>query len=122
VCSSDLIKLWGEAGIAVATVMLTIVLLIFGEVTPKTLAANFPEKIAFPASVILLPLLKVLYPVVWLINLITSAVLRLSGQRSNATANDHLSREELRTLVHEAGVRIPKRQIGRAHVCTPVTS
>src|SRR5690606_40307803 len=52
------IKLWGEAGIAVATVMLTIVLLIFGEVTPKTLAANFPEKIAFPASVILLPLLR----------------------------------------------------------------
>lgn len=103
------IKLWGEAGIAVATIALTIVLLIFGEVTPKTLAANFPEKIAFPASYILRPLLKVLYPLVWLINLVTGVVLRLVGSRSNLASSDHLSREELRTLVHEAGGLIPKR-------------
>lgn len=103
------VQLWGEAGIAVATIILTIVLLIFGEVTPKTLAASSPEKVAFPASFVLLPLLKVFYPAVWLINLISGAVLRLIGHQPNTADNDHLSREELRTLVHEAGVRIPSR-------------
>ncbi|TNE97593.1 MAG: DUF21 domain-containing protein, partial [Gammaproteobacteria bacterium] len=47
------IELWGDAGIAIATLLLTVVILIFAEVTPKTLAALFPEKIAFPASFIL---------------------------------------------------------------------
>ena len=55
------IRVWGDAGIAIATILLTIVILIFAEVTPKTLAALFPEKIAFPASYILGPLLKILY-------------------------------------------------------------
>src|SRR5690606_11965053 len=58
---------------------------------------------------ILRPLLKVLYPLVWLINLVTGVVLRLVGSRSNLASSDHLSREELRTLVHEAGGLIPKR-------------
>lgn len=103
------VQLWGDSGVAIATLGLTIVLLIFGEVTPKTLAANSPEKFAFPASFVLLPLLKVLYPVVWLVNLVSSALLRLTGIQAGQPANDHLSRDELRTIVHEAGVRIPQR-------------
>lgn len=103
------IRIWGDAGIAIATVLLTIVILIFAEVTPKTLAALFPEKIAFPASHILGPLLKLLYPVVWAVNLFTGGILKLIGVSANDTANDHLSREELRTLVNEAGALIPAK-------------
>lgn len=103
------IRIWGDAGIAIATLLLTIVILIFAEVTPKTLAALFPEKIAFPASHILGPLLKVLYPVVWLVNLFTGVILKLIGASAKDMAHDHLSREELRTLVNEAGALIPSK-------------
>ena len=94
------IRLWGDAGIAIATVLLTIVILIFAEVTPKTLAALFPEKIAFPASYVLGPLLKILYPVVWSVNLFTTAILRVMRISQDDDRSDHLSREELRTLVN----------------------
>lgn len=103
------IRIWGDAGIAIATLLLTIVILIFAEVTPKTLAALFPEKIAFPASYALGPLLKAMYPVVWLVNLFTGAILKLIGVSAEDAANDHLSREELRTLVNEAGALIPSK-------------
>ncbi|MBU2875867.1 HlyC/CorC family transporter [Marinobacter salexigens] len=103
------IRIWGDTGIAIATLLLTIVILIFAEVTPKTLAALFPEKIAFPASYILGPLLKVLYPVVWAVNLFTGAILRILRISPNDAASDHLSREELRTLVNEAGALIPAK-------------
>ncbi|PXX90233.1 magnesium/cobalt efflux protein [Marinobacter vulgaris] len=103
------IRIWGDAGIAIATVLLTIVILIFAEVTPKTLAALFPEKIAFPASHVLGPLLKILYPVVWAVNLFTGAILKIIGVSANDVANEHLSREELRTLVNEAGALIPAK-------------
>ncbi len=103
------IRIWGDAGIAIATVLLTVVILIFAEVTPKTLAALFPEKIAFPASHILGPLLKVLYPIVWLVNLFTGLILKILRISAADAANDHLSREELRTLVNEAGAMIPSK-------------
>lgn len=103
------IRIWGDAGIAIATVLLTLVILIFAEVTPKTLAALFPEKIAFPASHILGPLLKILYPLVWAVNLFTGAILKILGISPNDAANDHLSREELRTVVNEAGALIPAK-------------
>ena len=103
------IRIWGDAGIAIATLLLTVVILIFAEVTPKTLAALFPEKIAFPASHILGPLLKILYPVVWLVNLFTGMILKLIGASAKDIATDHLSREELRTLVNEAGALIPSK-------------
>jgi len=103
------IRLWGDAGIAIATVALTIVILIFAEVTPKTLAALFPEKIAFPASHVLGPLLKILYPVVWAVNLFTGLILRMLRVSPDDANSEHLSREELRTLVNEAGALIPSK-------------
>jgi Mg2+/Co2+ transporter CorB len=103
------IRLWGDAGIAIATMALTVVILIFAEVTPKTLAALYPEKVAYPASFLLIPLLKLLYPFVWCVNLITNGILRLIGVRNKGNTQDHLSREELRTLVNEAGALIPKK-------------
>lgn len=103
------LRLWGDAGIAIATALLTFVILIFAEVTPKTLAALYPEKIAFPASFILTPLLKLLYPLVWSVNLITNNLLKLLGIKQTNQDTDNLSREELRTLVNEAGALIPRK-------------
>jgi len=103
------IRIWGDAGIAIATAILTLVILIFAEITPKTIAAYHPEKVAFPASYILSPLLKILYPAVWLINLLTGTLLRLLGIKTDQDDRNHLSREELRTVVNEAGGLIPKQ-------------
>ena len=104
------IRLWGDAGIFIATGALTLVILIFAEITPKTIAALHPEKVAFPASLILLPLLKLLYPLVWLVNGITNGLLRLLGVDPEKQVDENLSKEELRTLVSEAGALIPTRR------------
>ncbi len=103
------IRLWGNAGIAIATALLTLVILIFAEVTPKTLAALHPERIAFPAAYILRPLLWLCFPLVWLVNFIANQMLRLFGVRVDATDTDNITREELRTVVNEAGAFIPQR-------------
>ncbi|QKT04714.1 HlyC/CorC family transporter [Ectothiorhodospiraceae bacterium 2226] len=103
------LRLWGEAGIAIATGLLTLVILLFAEVTPKTLAALHPERLAFPASYVLGPLLRVLYPFVWVVNLIANSLLRLLGVSPEHDVNRHLSSEELRTVVNEAGAQISRR-------------
>lgn len=101
------IKLWGEAGIAIATIGLTIMLLIFGEITPKTLAALRPETVAYPVSLPLLLLQKVLYPLVASLNWISNGLLRLLGVDLSNKGNDSLSTEELRSVVHESGSDMP---------------
>src|SRR5690606_31418879 len=106
------IRLWGDAGIAIATIGLTLVILVFAEITPKTIAALHPERVAFPASIILLPLMKLMYPVVWLVNSVTNGLLRLLGVDPSAAKEEHVSSEELRTIVTEAGARIPPRHRG----------
>jgi Mg2+/Co2+ transporter CorB len=104
------VRLWGDAGIAIATALLTIVILIFAEVSPKTVAALHPEKIAFPASYILTPLLKLIYPLVWIVNGITNVFLKLFGISTAGGGDHHLSTEELRTLVNEAGALLPQKK------------
>ena len=101
------VRLWGDAGVAIATAALTMVVLIFAEVTPKTLAAIHPEKIAFPASWILAILLKALYPLVWLVNGLSNGLLRLIGVHASQKNHDTLDSEELRTVVNEASGLIP---------------
>ncbi len=103
------IRLYGDAGIAVATVLLTIVVLIFAEITPKTVAALHPERIAFPFSFILLPLMKLMMPLVWAINSITNGILKIMGFRPDIQEGEALTQEELRTIVTEAGTMIPNR-------------
>tara|TARA_R110000772_G_scaffold125844_2_gene232695 strand:- start:4980 stop:6269 length:1290 start_codon:yes stop_codon:yes gene_type:complete len=103
------LRLYGDMGIAIATVVLTLVILIFSEVTPKTVAALYPEKVSFPASFLLLPMLKVLYPLVFLVNGITNFILKLLRISTDDSGSSSLSREELRTVVHEAGAMIPKK-------------
>ena len=103
------VQLWGEGGIFIATAALTMIILIFAEVTPKTVAALYPEKIAFPAAYVLQPLLKLLYPLVWIVNLITNSLLKMIGVKVTAGEHHHLSTEELRTLVNESGAVLQQR-------------
>lgn len=101
---------FGESwGVVATTFGLTFILLIFAEVTPKTLAALYPEKVAFPSSIILLPMLTLLYPFVAMINGITNGLLALMRIQTANASGDSLSREELRTVVYEAGTMIPKK-------------
>jgi Mg2+/Co2+ transporter CorB len=102
------VRIWGDAGIAIATGALTLVVLIFAEVTPKTLAAMYPEKIAFPASYVLTLLLKVFYPLVFAVNLITNGIFRLLGIKTTGEDAHNISTEELRTIVNESGALIPQ--------------
>jgi Mg2+/Co2+ transporter CorB len=106
------IRLWGDAGIFVATLALTLVILIFAEITPKTIAAFYPEKVAFPASLVLAPLMKLLYPVVALVNGVTNGLLRALGFDPEKGTDEHVSSEELRTIVTDAGKLIPARHRG----------
>ena len=103
------LRLGGEGAIAIGAGLLTLVILIFAEVAPKTLAALHPERLALPAAVVYYPLLKVTYPIVWLVNLMANGVLRLLGVRMEQIQGHALSHEELRTVVSEAGAMIPKR-------------
>ncbi len=98
-----------ELGIPIATLTLTVVILIFSEVTPKTIAALHPEKLAFPASFFIIPLLKLLYPLVWVTNMLSNNLLRLAGINVDNFDNQSLNSEELRSVVHEAEGIIPKR-------------
>ena len=97
------IRLFGDNGIWISTLVMTVVVLIFAEVAPKTVAALHPEKIAFPASYVLVILLKVLNPVVWLVNSFANLLLKPFGVKTDVVALERLDRAELRTLVTEGG-------------------
>lgn len=103
------IRLYGDAGIAVATVLLTIVVLIFAEITPKTVAALHPERLAFPFSFVLLPLMRLFMPLVMAINAVTNGILKLMGFKPDMQEGEALTQEELRTIVTESGSMIPGR-------------
>ncbi|MGE4405776.1 HlyC/CorC family transporter [Pseudomonas sp.] len=100
-------QLWGEAGIAIATIGLTVILLIFGEITPKTLAALRPEIVAYPVSLPLKLLQKVLYPLVALLSWVSNGLLKLLGLDLSNKGSDSLSTEELRSVVRESGSDLP---------------
>jgi len=98
------IRFFGDVyGMLASTVGLTLIILIFAEVTPKTLAALYPEKIAFPSSILLTLLLKLLFPLVIAVNWITNGLLTLLGISSEQREQHSLSSEELRTVVNESG-------------------
>ena len=97
------IRLLGDNGIWVSSLVMTVIVLIFAEVAPKTVAALNPERIAFPASYVLSFLLKVLYPLVWLVNMFANLLLKPFGVQTRAEVIERLNREELRTLLQEGG-------------------
>ncbi|HEY9017191.1 HlyC/CorC family transporter [Thiomicrospira sp.] len=104
------LRLMGEAGIAIAAGLLTLLILIFSEVAPKTVAALYPEKIAFPMAYILDPMLKIFSPIVWFVNIFANGFLRLFGVHVNKVQTDHsLSHEELQTLIDESTGQLPQQ-------------
>ena len=105
------IRLFGDGEIVlfVATLLLTFLILVFSEVTPKVLGAAFPERVAYPATLLLTPLLKLVYPVVWFVNLFVQGILRLLRiRRPEPGQGNSLGLEELRTIVLESSGRLPR--------------
>ncbi|ADP11628.1 hypothetical protein EJP617_19470 [Erwinia sp. Ejp617] len=102
-------RLYGDAGVAIATGILTFLVLVFSEVLPKTVAALYPEKVAFPSSVLLGPLQVVMMPLVWLLNIITRMLMRMVGISSDGAISGALSKEELRTIVYESRSLMSRR-------------
>ncbi|MBT8126449.1 MAG: HlyC/CorC family transporter [Gammaproteobacteria bacterium] len=100
-------RYYGEAGIAIATAILTFVVLVFAEVTPKTLAALKPDAFAYVAAYVYTPLQKLFYPLVWFVNLISNKMLAMFGVYAAGSADDSLNADELRMVVHEARQFIP---------------
>jgi len=98
-----------ESVIAISTGVLTLVMLIFSEVTPKTLAALKPEPLAFPAAWVYVPLLKLVYPIVWFVNLFVSLILKIVGVDVNKSAHDSLNKEELKSIITESESIMPIR-------------
>lgn len=102
-------RLYGNTGVAIATGILTFVILLFAEVMPKTLAALYPERIAFPSSLILNPLQKIMMPIVLGFNAISASFLRCCGIRPSAIRSDAVNKEELRTIVNESKNKLSRR-------------
>lgn len=100
-------RLYGEVGIAIATVLLTLIVLVFAEMAPKTVAALYPEKIAFLCAYPLKTFQKIFLPLVYLITGLANGFLRLFGISLNEAEREALSGEELRSVVHEAGGYLP---------------
>lgn len=103
------IRFGGEQAIAAAAALLTLAVLVFSEVTPKTLAAIKPEVLAFPAAWIYTPLLKLFYPIVWVVNLIANLLLRIFGVHVSKNKKDTLNKEELKSIVSDAENLMPAR-------------
>jgi Mg2+/Co2+ transporter CorB len=100
-------RIYGDAGIAIAAGFLTLVLLLFAEVTPKTLAASSPEKIAFPAAYVYQPLSKLLFPLVAIIDWLAKLILKLFLLSGKSKDNDALNSAELRVAVNDTSGLIP---------------
>lgn len=100
-------RLYGDAGVAIATLLLTLIILVFSEMTPKTLAALYPQRVAFAASFLLKILQDLLAPLVQVVSWITKVILGLCGISIDKVEKEVLSGEELRLVVHEAGSFLP---------------
>jgi len=103
-------SLGGTLWFAASGFILTFVILIFAEVTPKTLAALYPERVAIPAAFIYFPLLKIVLPFVRLITGVSNGLLRLFGVNPKDADGENLTIDELRTLVTESGALLPRRR------------
>ena len=103
------VRLFGEMGVLLATVGLTIVVLIFAEVMPKTLAAIYPERVAYTMAGLLRALLSFFYPLVWLINGISNTFLSCLGVKVHGQRQEVLEREELRGLIRSGGSQLSRR-------------
>ena len=101
------LRLYGDIGLAIATGLLTIFILIFAELTPKTIGEMHSEKIAYSSSLLYRPMLILLYPFVFIINLIANSIIKIMGLKENV-AKSSLSSEELKTVLSESSIKFPK--------------
>ena len=101
------LRLYGDIGLAIATGLLTVFILIFAELTPKTIGEMHSEKIAYSSSLLYKPMLVILYPLVFIINLIANSIIRIMGVKSNTTKSS-LSSEELKTVLSESSIKNSK--------------
>lgn len=97
----------GDAGVAIATALLTLVILIVAEMVPKTLAALYPQRVAFATALPLMILQYILSPLVYLVSRVATGILRLFGVSIERVQKEALTGEELRSVVHEAGGLLP---------------
>ena len=102
------LRLYGEIGLAIAPIALAFVILVFAEVTPKTLAALKPEKLAFPSAFVYTLIATPLYPFVWSVNIFSNGLLRLIGIHPDRETRQELSADELRAVVIEAEHFMPQ--------------
>ena len=102
------LNLFGDSGVVIGSIALTLIILIFAEITPKTFAALNSEKVALPASLVLKYLQKILRPLVVFVNFFTNFFMRLTGTKET-TFNEDLSPEELKSVLENSGDLIPKK-------------
>ena len=102
------LNLFGDSGVVIGSIVLTLIILVFAEITPKTFAALNSEKVALPASLILKYLQKVLRPLVLFVNFFSNFFMRLLGTKET-TINEDLSPEELKSVLENSGDLIPKK-------------
>ncbi|WP_174889130.1 CNNM domain-containing protein [Candidatus Williamhamiltonella defendens] len=102
-------RLYGDIGVAIATGLLTFLILVFSEVMPKTIAALYPEKTAFLSSFLLIPLQKIMMPMLCFLSGTTHLLMRLFGIKESIHHIDQLSKEELRSIVNESHSQISRR-------------
>lgn len=110
VLSADLgHRFFGDAGVAIATGVLTFVVLLFAEIVPKTYAAAYPEKIAFPASFILLPLSLILLPLIYVLNWISRLLLQAMGIKNVSMGSNALTSDEIKSIVNESSDELAQK-------------
>ncbi len=114
------IRIWGDIGVLIMTVVLTVFLLIFGEVAPKTYAALNPEKFAFPASFVLKLISKPLYPIVVVINTVANFVLKMFGIKKFSADDESISKEELKSILNtksnKSNIKNHNMMLGALHL------
>ena len=106
VSTSLFISIFGDGGVAIATAVMTVLVLVFGEITPKTIAANSPEKVALVVSKPISIIMKITKPIVWIFNLLTGIIFKIMGI-DNDGVKPFITEEELKAMVnvsHEEGV------------------
>jgi len=102
------LNLFGDSGVVIGSIVLTLFILVFAEITPKTFAALNSEKVALPASLILKYLQKILRPLVLFVNFFSNYFMRLLGTKETSI-NEDLSPEELKSVLENSGDLIPKK-------------
>ena len=105
------IRVWDDSAVLAVTVFMTIVMIIFAEVMPKTIAALKPESIAFPASYILKPLSKLLSPLVTLVSLVSNSITKLIGINLEGSIDEELKPEEMKTLLQNSGIPLSQQKM-----------